>query len=119
MSKFKCKCGASTDNDQSFSLPDGSLFEVHRCDECDKRFKQEIDWESEGETFREDKVTCPYCGYEYEDYDGYQFDEGKTEEVECLECLRKFDVEVEVRRMYSTKRSLCEMPENYGEEAET
>lgn len=115
MSKYKCTtCGAPTDNDQTFC----ELFEVHRCDECDKRFHQEIAWQSEGETLMVDKLTCPYCGYEYEDYDGYEFDEGTTEDVECPECSRRFDVEVEVQRVYSTKRSLCEMPENYGEEDE-
>lgn len=125
MSKFKCDyCGAPTDNDQSFTVHayitggEPKLYEVHRCDKCDKRFDQEIAWESEGETIQESNVICPYCGYQYDDYDGYQFDEGKTEKVECPECSRKFDVEVEVRRTYSTKRSLCEMPENYGEEDE-
>jgi hypothetical protein len=36
--------------------------------------------------------------------------------VERPECGKKFDVEVEEKRTYSTKRSLCEMPDNYGEE---
>ena len=123
MSKYKCTtCGAPTDNDQSFTVPahitgaEPKRYEVHRCDKCDRRFNQELDWESEGETFQEDKITCPYCGYECDDYDGYSFEEGKTEEVECPVCDRKFDLEVEVKRTYSTKRSLCEMPENYGEE---
>ena len=123
MSKYKCEyCGAPTDNDQSFTVPalitgwEPKRYEVHRCDKCDKRLDQEIAWESEGETIGEDNVICPYCGYKYDDYDGYQFDEGKTEEEECPECGRKFDVEVETRRTYSTKRSLCEMPEDYGEE---
>ncbi len=123
MSKFTCRCGEPTDNDQSFSFVNTITkelvrVEVHRCDKCDKRLDQELGWESEGETFREDKVICPYCGYEYEDYDGYEFNEGKTEEVECPECGRKFDIEVEIRRTYSTKRSLSEMPENYGAEDE-
>lgn len=123
MSKYKCQeCGAPTDNDQSFTVPanitggEPCRYEVHRCDKCDDRFHRELDWESEGETIREKNVICPYCGYEYDDYDGYTFDEGKTEEVECPACSRKFDLEVEVRRTYSTKRSLCEMPEDYEEE---
>ncbi len=125
MSKFVCmKCGSPTDNDQSFTLPAHitggapSRYEVHRCDKCDKRFHQELDWESKGETIRENKVICPYCGYEYDDYCGYQFDEGTIEEEECPECSRKFDIEIEVRRTYSTKRSLCEMPEDWDEEGE-
>ena len=121
MSMYTCRCcGSPTDNDQSFDIPArygcrGGRIEVHRCDKCDKRFHQELEWESEGETIRENNVICPYCEYEYSDYDGYQFDEGKTEEVECPECGGKFDVEVEVIRTYSTKRSLSEMPDNYGE----
>lgn len=125
MCKFKCEdCGVPTDNDQSFTIPayfkwDKPLtIERHRCDKCQRRFEQESDWESEGETINVDNVTCPYCGYVYDDYDGYQFDEVKTEEVECPICSRKFDVEVEVKRTYSTKRSLSEMPENYGDEDE-
>jgi DNA-directed RNA polymerase subunit RPC12/RpoP len=65
---------------------------------------------------QEDNVICPYCGYKYDDYDAYCFQEGDTPEVECEACGRKFDLEVETRRVFSTKRSLCEMPDNYGEE---
>lgn len=125
MSKYICECcGAPTDNDQSFVVParitgaEPWRYEVHRCEKCDKRLSREVDWESEGKTINESNVICPYCEYEYDDYDGYQFDEGETEKVKCPACGRKFDVEVETQRTYSTKRSLCEMPENYGEEEE-
>lgn len=125
MSKFKCElCGAPTDNDQSFIVPacltggEPKRYETHRCDKCDKALDRQIAWESEGETINEDNVICPYCGYQYDDYDGYQFDEGKTEEVECPECSRKFDIEVETRRTYSTKRSICEMPDTWEEDTE-
>lgn len=122
MSKYKCRCGAPTDNDQSFTVPscitggEPSRYEVHRCDKCDKRFHQELDWESEGETIQEKEIICPYCEHKYDDYDAYAFDEGDHPEVECEICGRKFDLEIREVRTYSTKRSLCEMPENYGEE---
>lgn len=125
MMKYICqKCGEPTDNDQSIDVK--SMFggfepyhlDVHRCDKCDKRFHQELDWESEGETINKDKLICPYCECEYDDYDTYSFDEGDTSEVECDFCGKKFDLKVETRRVFSTKRSLCEMPENYGEEDE-
>ena len=117
MSLYKCtRCGEPTDNDQSFALSTGYFLEVHRCDKCDKRLHQQIEWENKGETFREDEIICPYCGYTYESYDAYGFDEGTTPEVECDGCGHKFDLEVEERRTYSTKRSLCEMPDDYGEE---
>ena len=121
--KYVCqKCGAPTDNDQSFDLipirglPPSRL-EVHRCGKCDKRFKQELEWESDGETLWEDKIICPYCGYEYGDYESCSYDHS-TDEVECAACGRKFDLQVEVKKTFSTKRSLCEMPDNYGEEDE-
>lgn len=92
--KYICRnCGEPTDNDQSFDVQLGMETyhcDVHRCDQCDKRFHN----------------------------DTYSFDEGDTTEVECDFCGKKFDLRVETRRVFSTKRSLCEMPENYGEEDE-
>lgn len=118
MAKFVCMtCGCATDNDQSFTLRDGFTLEVHRCDACDRRFHLELDWESMGETIQESNIICPYCGYEYSDYDGYWFDGGEHSEVECESCGKHFDLEVRERRSYSTKRSLCDMPEDFdGEE---
>lgn len=117
--KYKCnRCGAPTDNDQSFTITSGYYLEVHRCDECDARLNLEIAWESKGETVAEDELVCPYCQASYDDYDAYGFDEGRTTEIECSFCGRKFDLEVEVRRTYSTKRSLCEMPDGWSEEDE-
>lgn len=121
MSKYCCDiCGKPTDNDQSFwsHVAPETRYEIHRCDECDKRLDKEMDWESEGETINEDELVCPYCQTSYDDYDAYGFDEGKTEEVECMFCGKKFDLEIRVQRTYSTKRSLSEMPENYGEDDE-
>lgn len=118
--KFKCdECGAPTDNDQSWDLEtlytEGKprRIEVHRCDKCEERFHRKIDWQSEGEAWNECTIICPYCGYEYEEYDAYAFEDGTHEEVECDGCGRKFDLEVETRREFSTKRSLCEMPDDY------
>lgn len=121
MSKYKCdKCGAPTDNDQSFgsTISPGYFYEVHRCDACDKRWRQELDWEAEGETYNSDELVCPHCQASYDDYDAWEFDEGDTEEIECMFCGKKFDLKIETKRQYSTKRSLCEMPDDYGEEEE-
>ena len=121
--KYICKkCGEPTDNDQSFFVKpicnnEEHKIEVHRCDKCDKRFHQELDWESDGETYDEKTIICPYCECEYEDCESWDFEDSE-DEVECLYCGRKFDLEIKVRRTYSTKRSLCEMPENYGEDGE-
>lgn len=118
--KYKCQyCGAETDNDQSFkSIIGDYIFEVHRCDKCQERWDRELAWESKGETIDERELICPYCNAVYHDYEAYGFDEGETEEEECSNCGRKFDVEVKVERLYSTKRSLCEMPDDWNEEDE-
>lgn len=114
---FKCKdCGCETTNDQSFKLSDGTVFEIHRCDTCQTRFDMEIDWESKGETVFESSIICPYCGYEYSSYDGYEFECGDHDEVECECCGMHFDLEVRETRTYSTKRSLCDMPEDFDPE---
>ncbi|MBR2047112.1 MAG: hypothetical protein IJ960_00800 [Oscillospiraceae bacterium] len=60
-------------------------------------------------------MICPWCGCEYDDYLGYEF-EGDAEAVECRYCGKHFDLAIQTTRRYSTKRSLCDMPENYGEE---
>lgn len=114
---FKCsRCGCETTNDKSIKLRDGSIYEIHRCDACQKRWDMEFEWESKGETTRERNIICPYCGYEYSDYGGYEFDSGDHDEVECEDCGMHFDLEVRETRTYSTKRSLCDMPEDFDPE---
>jgi len=83
------------------------------CEDHHKEFEREYAWQSNTETFRENKVICPYCGnvqYYYPD------DECAIDEYKCQECDRKFDIEVERIIYYSTKRSLCEMPEDFDPE---
>lgn len=93
----------------------GDLAQVfHLCDACRDKIDREYDYQSAGETIQERTLVCPHCGHEYEDYDAYGFDEGGTDEVECEACGRKFDLEIECIRRYSTKRSLSGMPPNYG-----
>lgn len=109
---YKCDtCGRDTENSKDFfSHIDGKvLFTNHRCDDCEKRIEAEIDFQMQGETIRETELLCPWCGHEYGMYDAYGFDEGETEKIECELCGRKFDLEIETRRLFSTKRSLCEM----------
>jgi DNA-directed RNA polymerase subunit RPC12/RpoP len=89
------------------------MFEVHRCDKCQKRFDQEFEWECLGETVQEDTIICPYCGHEYDSFDLFDFEGGKHSEIECEICGKHFDLEVREIRSYSTKRSLCDMPEDF------
>lgn len=115
--KFRCgSCGKPTNNDRIFTLPSGTEYHLHTCDKCAKRIHLEVEWESIGEHYREDEIICPYCECSYDDYDAWKFDEGKSPEVECEFCGKKFDLEVVVRRKYTTKRSICEMPDDFDPE---
>ena len=107
--KYTCRCGNPTDNMEI--IGDVTL---HTCDSCKERISKEVAWESKNEHFREKTIICPYCDFEYELYDAYLYaDEEKAEEIECPECGKKFDLEVEHITYFSTKRSVCEMPEDY------
>lgn len=104
-------CGNPTDDAHTI----GGIAKVfHTCKACQDRMDREYDYQSEGETYNERVLVCPRCQHEYEDYDAYQFEEGTTEEVVCEFCGKKFDLEIERIRRYSTKRSLSEMPADYG-----
>lgn len=119
MGKFVCGiCGGPTDNDQSFDLPSGYHVEMHRCAACDKRLDLEYEWQSLDEHYRERSIICPHCGYEFEDYDAYGFDEGGHDAVECPDCMKHFDLVVVEVREYSTKRSVCDMPDDFDTEKE-
>lgn len=114
---FICgECGKPTTNSYDVKDLDGTpLFTVHHCDACEERFRLEIDFQSEGETIEIDTLVCPWCGHEYDDYEACRYD-CDEDEVECEVCGRKFDLEIHTAVRYSTKRSLCEMPEDYGKE---
>lgn len=118
MELFKCtRCGCDTPNSEDITSSEGKLlFISHMCDACKKRLRQEVDFRYEGATFSESELICPWCGHEYETYDACGFDEGETESVVCERCGKHFDLEIETRRRYSTKRSLCDMPDDYEEQ---
>lgn len=112
---FKCQdCGAETSNRFDIHNVEGTkvILTVHRCDACQKRFNLELEFQREGETFREQSLICPWCGVEFEDYEAWGYD--TEDEVECPLCGKHFDLVVREIRQYSTKRSLCDMPEDYG-----
>lgn len=113
-----CDCGKPTDNSRDVNGLDGNpLFTVHRCDACQDLLDREYDFQCEGETILKRDMICPWCGHVYVPERSWQYiDVGSEEEVECECCGKKFDVEVENHPRFSTKRSLCEMPEDYGKE---
>lgn len=105
--KFVCSCGNPTDNEKVI----GSSV-IHTCDECLERISKEVDWEGENEYWHERTIICPYCDFEYDRYEAYNY-EANEEEIECPACGQHFDLEVEDVRYFSTKRSVCDMPEDY------
>lgn len=46
-------------------------------------------------------ITCPWCGYEYEDSWEYQDDE---DEMECADCGKKFSLSIRIETDYTTYR---------------
>ena len=110
--KYKCSvCGKPTDNEKTTHG-----YTYHICNECHDRISKEVEFQSEGEQWRENTIICPFCEYHFEAYDSYEYEIGEHSEIECPACDRKFDLEVEEIRYFSTKKSLCEM--NRGEDEE-
>lgn len=108
MANYICGiCGKPTDNKNIIS----PTVTLHTCDDCCARISREVEYQSGGERVRERTVICPHCGYKYDPYDAFAFDEGETEEVVCECCEHKFDLEVENITYFSTKRSILEMPQ--------
>lgn len=98
--KYICDyCGKPTDNDQSFNL-DGTIYESHRCDKCNNRLDDLIDWQNE--QWRENTTTCPWCGYEFEDYEN-EHEEGEIE-VKCPVCEKHFEVEAECSWLFTSRK---------------
>lgn len=115
---FQCRdCGAETRNVKDVFSVNGEelLFTVHRCDICQKRFNAEIAWGELGCTYKEHEIICPHCGYVYDEYDAYGFEEGE-DVVACESCGKSFTLKVDVTRNYSTHRTEESMPDSFLEE---
>lgn len=102
---YKCdRCGKLTDNDQINIHVSNSCI----CDNCLKQLDRKIKWKLENEHWREDIIICPYCDCEY--YTSLYDEEGYYT-VKCPSCKKKFNLEVEEVRHFSTQRNIDEMPE--------
>lgn len=101
-------CGAPTNNAEQI----GAVY-VHFCDDCNEQIHREVAWEAQGRTYGERDVICPYCRYRLGRTDMALLEDGDTPEWECECCHQKFDIEVAMVRVYSTKRSICEMPADW------
>lgn len=108
--KYKCdKCGQPTDNIYRYKDHFGAKFldavnswekETHTCDECEQKADDYKEWQNE--QFQERKIICPWCGYE--NGDSWEYEDSE-DEVECGECGRLFDLEVETEVHYTTRKS--------------
>lgn len=111
--KYKCSiCGADTDNDQSFDVC-GRRYEVHRCNICDDRFHRELDWENDNAHEYESNIVCPYCDYEYSDYDSYEYINEGDCDVECECCGNIFSLKIHRKVEFSTNKRSEDMPDDY------
>lgn len=79
--------------------------EIHICDKCKEELFNIDEWQNE--QFRENTIICPWCGYQYEEYDSYEFEEGEyidDDLITCPECGQKFELEVEYLTYFTTKK---------------
>ena len=110
MKMFQCEdCGCETPNSRECAIGGKSLFTYHLCDRCYEKRLNEALFQEKGRTYGEDELICPWCQFPLADARADVLEEGTTKEYECPFCGRLFNVTVEVRRTYSTCRSLCEM----------
>lgn len=77
------------------------------CKECENKRKKHLnkiktaDLE-EGVFENENRTICPYCGYEYEEWEDL-YEETGDEETECKKCDKTFIRTVEAKYTYTTK----------------
>lgn len=68
--------------------------------------KEEI---PEWRTWSQENITCPHCGFVYEDSWEFELDQDDLEEFECGnddECGKTFFVKMDVEVTYSSQKSL-------------
>lgn len=61
----------------------------HTCDACEAEEKAKEEWKNEH--LLESSIICPWCEYEFEDYENV-YDEGE-DEIECPCCEKPIEVE--------------------------
>lgn len=69
------------------------------CRECHRARVEKRIAEFKGDTDYTKKITCPYCGYKFDDSWEY---ENTVYELDCPDCENQFDVEIFVTVNYST-----------------
>lgn len=76
------------------------------------RLKREYAWENE--QWRQEEITCPWCGYV--DTDIWEFEGEYDDEYECPSCGKPFIIERVVDITYTSKRRIEDMPEGWDGE---
>lgn len=105
-----CKgCGKPTTNFTKFSKRTAELLGkrgVAYCDECRAELRREREWANE--QYQATAAICPWCLHP--DTDSWEIEDGATEH-ECPRCGRAYELEVE--RVYTTRRRIDDMPDGY------
>lgn len=100
--KYNCKiCGKEI---SEYSC----VFHDNMCYSCEHKIKEEeqakkFQNNEETETSYEDDIVCPWCGYHFEDDDGYFVSVGDGE-YDCPECGKGFYFQADIEVTFSTQR---------------
>ena len=113
--KYKCDfCGKPTDDISIIPMAHGKTLEYHTCDFCKDLHNRQYDWEQDNEHLYESNIVCPYCDYEFDDYDSYSYVEEGDCDVECPMCDKTFKVEIKQTVEFSTHKRAEDMPKDWG-----
>ena len=105
---FSCDdCGNPTNNQRIIKMSYGNDLIIHRCGDCQDKLDAEVDWQNE--QFKESNIICPWCEDTFSDYEDmskitdspYEDFEGN---VKCPTCGKEFELEIETRCNYTTRK---------------
>lgn len=105
---YKCQdCGNPTTNKHIIAMKSCNDIIIHRCNKCQEKFQAEIEWENE--QWKEDNIICPWCEDTFSDYeDMTQVTDNPYEDFEgtviCPSCGKKFELEIETKCNYTTRK---------------
>lgn len=105
---YKCRdCGKPTGNKHIIAMTCGNDIIIHRCNECQDKLSAEIEWQNE--QWQEDDIICPWCGDLFSDYeDKSQITDSPYEDfegtVKCPSCDKEFELEIETKCSYTTRK---------------
>ena len=100
--KYNCKICGKEIGEYSHT------YENDLCYSCQTEIReqkraQELQSNEETETYYEDDIVCPWCGYSFEDDDGYFASRGDGE-YDCPECGKEFYFQANIEVTFNTQR---------------